>query len=400
MLSPMVKNRRVSILNWYVLEGLNSFSISLAVYCIYFWTRHRFGYSESLNLLLGATMGSTCAVAAIVGGRLADRIDGERLLTVCFFGMLLFSGILGFATSPWLPFVLMALYNVFVGLSWPVMESALVHARSRLSMPDRLGVYNVVWATIAVASLFVGGWVFAWSASAILWIPAAVHGLQLVWLKIAVRRQETSGLTAMEIPHSGQAVPATVKQRFLRTAWLANALAYFMITAFLALAPYVGERLGLTPGRTIWMAAILFMSRALAFLLFWKWKGWHYNMRWSLLAMWMAPVAMAAIFVVPTLSVTIVVLILMGTAMGLTYSTSLYYSLDFGDNKGTQSGLHESILGIGIFCGPLAGAAGSIIFGGIDGAAWTVLGIASAVGIAGLGVIHRLTVRHHCAQRD
>ncbi len=43
---------------------------------------------------------------------------------------------------------------------------------------------------------------------------------------------------------------------------------------------------------------------------------------------------------------------------GITYSASLYYSLQgHEESRGARSGLHEAVLGSGIFLGPLVGGA-------------------------------------------
>ena len=45
-----------------------------------------------------------------------------------------------------------------------------------------------------------------------------------------------------------------------------------------------------------------------------------------------------------------------GLGVGLTYYSSLYYSMDVGDTKGEHGGFHEAALGSGIFAGPAIGA--------------------------------------------
>ncbi len=196
----------------------------------------------------------------------------------------------------------------------------------------------------------------------------------------------------MQITHSGDDISASVKRRFMHTAWIANALAFLLLTGFSALTPQMGERLGLPPAATIWLASTLLFSRTVAFVIFWKWEGWHYRYRWLRWALWSAPMAVAVAFFSNEIPLVFGALVLFGFAAGLSYASSLYYSLAYGENKGEHGGIHEAILGVGIFGGPLLAGIVSQLDGGIAGAQWTIIILALICNVAGmilLAVIHR-----------
>jgi hypothetical protein len=46
-----------------------------------------------------------------------------------------------------------------------------------------------------------------------------------------------------------------------------------------------------------------------------------------------------------------------GAAVGLIYSSSLFYSMDLSETKGEHGGIHEAAIGLGNFAGPAVGAA-------------------------------------------
>jgi predicted MFS family arabinose efflux permease len=48
-------------------------------------------------------------------------------------------------------------------------------------------------------------------------------------------------------------------------------------------------------------------------------------------------------------------MVLLGTSAGFTYFSSIYYSLNTGENRGARSGIHEALIGSGIVAGPLTG---------------------------------------------
>jgi hypothetical protein len=99
-----------------------------------------------------------------------------------------------------------------------------------------------------------------------------------------------------------------------------------MIMVFASLAPQIALRLGLSPTMGMWLLSAPMFMRSIAFLVFWKWTGWHYHRGWSQAALWAAPVALAAIFFGRHWSIVAPALLLFGATVGLTYSGSLYYS--------------------------------------------------------------------------
>lgn len=250
-------------------------------------------------------------------------------------------------------------------------------------MPNRLGLYNVVWALGDGLGFAASGWLFSWRPDSIVWMAGVIHLLQWLGFKCAPRHSDAAGQTAMKLAHSGDAIPRAVKKRFMHTAWLANALGFLLLSGFVALTPFIGQRLGLTPRRAIWLASTLLFARAAAFVLFWKWEHWHYNRGWLKTAMWLAPAAVAVVFFVPHPVFVFGALIVFGLTLGLGYSASIYYSLDYGEQKGEHGGIHESILGLGILVGPLLAAVVSGLGGGVRGAELTL--VLLAFGATGIG---------------
>ena len=70
---------------------------------------------------------------------------------------------------------------------------------------------------------------------------------------------------------------------------------------------------------------------------------------------------------------------LLGLAVGLTYYGSIYYSLEFGEEKGQGGGRHEAVLGLGILAGPLVGAIATHLTGHVEGGKTAILGLSVLV---------------------
>ncbi len=378
---------RRTLAGYYAAEGLNAFAVTIVGSCIFFWTRSRYGYSDLHNLLLGALQGLLFALVPRWGGRLGDRWGYDRALRLGAAGMLVAELILLTVHNPVAPAIAIALFTAFMSLTWPVLEAAVVLYPGRLSTPDRIGIYNLVWALPGAFAFLASGALFRWKPDAILVAAIAAQALMLAHL---LRRPRASTpAESARAPHRGDAVPHADKLRSVRLARLANGTGYLMQCGLMATAPAVGDRLGLPAASTIWLVCVFLAARGGAFFGLWKWTGWHYRTRWLALALLAGPVSLAGIFFVPWTAGVFTALAVFGAAVGLCYYASLYYSLDLGEEKGEHSGQHESIIGLGVLLGPLTGVAGAAIFGHTAGAQGAIVAAAATVAATGLIRIRR-----------
>jgi MFS family permease len=388
----MMTKAKMRLADYFGYEAVSAFNCTIFLYCVFFWTRARFGFTDAQNLLLTSLHGLIYVLAARYGGRLSDRLGYDRVLLVGAAGMGLTLGT-GWLFDGWAaPFGIVALYTAFIAPTWPALEAAILHTPGEATMPNRLGFYNLTWALGDAVGFFVAGLLFKWHRDAILWVPALLHFAQLAWMRWAPRRRGGAGEPAMDIGHSGDGVPRAEKRRFMHVAWLANGLGYLMNAAFFALAPQLGERLGWPAHWTIWLSCSLLFTRTFGFALFWKWEGWHYRMAWLQAALWTGPACLAAAFFLRDARVIFAALALFGLVLALVYAASIYYTLDYGEEKGESGGAHEAVLGVGIFVGPLLASLAAAAAGATAAQATTVL-LALVANSAGLLAISRLARR-------
>ncbi|MCC7519138.1 MAG: MFS transporter [Verrucomicrobiae bacterium] len=388
----MTTRARLRLADYFGYEAVSAFSCTIFLYCVFFWTRARFGFSDAQNLFLTSLHGLIYLLAARFGGRLSDRFGYDRVLLLGAAGMSLILGT-GWLFQGWaVPFGVVALYTVFIAPTWPALEAAILHTPGKATMPNRLGFYNLTWALGDALGFFVAGLLFEWNRDAILWVPGLFHLAQLGWMRWAPSRRVGGGEPAMEIGHRGDEIPHDRKRRFMHVAWLANGLGYLMNAAFFALAPQLGERLDWPAHWTIWLSCSLLFTRTLGFALFWRWEGWHYHMAWLQAALWAGPVCLAVAFFAADARAIFTALALFGLALALVYAASIYYTLDYGEHKGESGGVHEAVLGIGVFVGPLLAAMAAAAAGAVAAQVVTVL-LAFAANAAGLFAIARLARR-------
>jgi MFS family permease len=376
--------RSLRLLDYCIVQGVSSFAFTLLIMCIFFWTRTRYGFSHAENLSLGALGGGIYMLSARYGGILGDRLGYNRVIAAALAcaGLCLLGG--WFWPWRYAPFVMHGAYVLCMAAIWPSLEAAVLHVPGSLSMPKRLGIYNMIWSSTAALGFFVGGFLFAWTPSAVVWVPGLLHLGSIGWMALHYRPRSRMGAAAMDLPHRGAEEAPERKRLFTYMSWNANTLAYFMVGAFSALTPFLGERLGVAPSTAIWIACTPLLARAVSFLVFWLWESWHYHMAWSLAALWLAPCGLALLFFGPSVPLVLTGAVAFGLAVGLSYYTSIYYTLDFNTNKGEGGGRHESLIGMGMLVGPLAGALAAAATGSARQAQFWVLLLAVLLSLLGM----------------
>ena len=275
----------LNLAEYYFIEGLNAYGTTVFFLGVFFHARLLHGFSDTANLLLAATQGGAYVLATRAGGRFADRVGPNRSVTTGLAGMGL-ALVFGWqSTQPWALFVAVALYSMSTALTWPALEAAIARAPGHVPLARRAGLYNVTWSFVGSAGFFAGGAIFAFDPDAVFWAPLLAHLIEIAWLAIRTGALGTTTKTdqvptiANGIPHpqtmhaegwreAGN--PGGAQARFLKAAWIANGLSYFLFGAFAALAPTLGERLGLPPRLAIWLVSSYLFTRSAAFVLFWR----------------------------------------------------------------------------------------------------------------------------------
>lgn len=381
---PMSKPGKLNLWHYYAIEGASAVACGLIQTGIFFWAALRHGFTETQCLLLGAVQGLAYVLSARFGGAVSARLGYDRVLQIAMAGTALTSLLLWPVGWRWIPFVLFGIFIAFTGPLWPSAEASILHARSPLSVPRRLGLYNITWSTFGSAGFFLCGFLVDRHLDAVIWVPGLIMAAQLLFFARPARPAVAGAAAAVHVAHDDNAgLDVATKRRFMHLHWIANSIAYFLMTSFNALLPHLSERLGLSASGLIWLTSSYLFSRAASFVVFAAWEGWHYRTAWSVASILAAIASAAVMFFSTSPGLVLAACIVFGAALGLAYSGSLYYSMNYGENKGEHGGLHEAILGVGILLGPLAGAGGAKL-GGAHGAALAIIAVASVLALAGM----------------
>jgi MFS family permease len=335
-----------------------------------FYAQGQFHWGPGAIGLSQALSGICVAIGSTVGGKVAHR-HGPRLsvaigLAGCFLGALVGFTLVGVYGSPVLA-VALAFISFMQAMMWPGLEAALVYAEPSSRIQNLVGFYNITWSLgTATAFLAVTPFMHLFGLRTLFATPAIVYGLDLLVLSLLLPKSlpPIEEPIVDETPH-GIGEHADIHQYragFRLLGWLANPFSYVAVMAIVTYSPFIREHLHLSfAAASVW-CGLYFYVRALSFEILRRWPGWHY--RWPLLCgvFGLVMVSFLAIVCAPNLPVLLVAQVVFGLSIGLTYQSSLFYSMAGSDAQGEHGGIHEAFIGLGNMSGPLLAYIGTRVW--------------------------------------
>lgn len=378
----------------FAFEALGSLACGFYGNYVFFLFRDRHGFGDFGNLGIAALMGLVIALASWRGGKFAQRHGCIRAMVAGLTGMIAALAIGAcFAPMP-VQLAVLVIWTASQFIVWPALEALVTEGATGETRARIVGVYSVVWATCSALSYFLGGGLFEMLGSnSIFWLPPGIHLLQLAVLWGYARRHGE----APRLPDEGSAgvPPATEHETcgrddraalpprsFQRMAWLANPFACVAAFTLLAMIPELARRMGLSTTMAGLFCSIWFFARLAAFIVMWQWTGWHYRFRWLLAGYLLLILGFATMLTAGGLLWLGFGQVAFGLGVGSLYYASLFYSMDVGEARAEQGGIHEAMMGAGNFVGPGIGALSIVIAPQAPHAGiWSVSGLL-AIGLA------------------
>jgi MFS family permease len=373
-----------------LIELINSYASIYYSNFLFFYLQRTFGFGEKENLLTAALCGFIYIIAAWQGGKLTQRYGGIRMLYLGCFGVILSLALGLVFTTPTAQVMVFCLWTVAICFIWPALET-VISDRAGASLSKMLCIYNITWAAGGAIAYFTAGILIEkLGMASVFRLPLGLTVVELALLPFVTQclKKENDRQCpdeTMTLPVS----PADAKQ-FLWMARLANPFAYVAINTVIPLVPYIAEKLHLSTGMAGIVCSLWMFARLAAFAAFWRWTGWHYCFPWLAGSFLLLIVCFFGFLIPQSIGLLLLAQVGFGLSIGLIYSSSLFYSMNVTENQGANAGLHEAMIGAGMFIGPAFGAATLYLIPAAIGiGSWSVGGLLCA-GFFGL-----LFVRHY-----
>jgi MFS family permease len=341
--------------------------------------------------VIGWLIGSSSlfyAVGSLLMHRFVLRFGQRRILWLSFPLLAACALLLAFVPNIPLLFVVVAVFSVVLALFWVSMEIVFASQAQEGGLLRSLARYCLGWSSGDV----VGAWLGTALVEVDLRLPFLAAGgvvlvcwLLVVWLERSGKldRAYATPAPATQTLHGGERLlPATRTLFFFVTAILGITLSFVPLVVAKEFAHWSE-----VSARVISLQPLL---QACVFAGLGRWNGWVHR-RWPL---WLCPLLLVAATGSLLLPFTAGVsaqagswcfkvgLSLAGTTLAFSFLMNLLYSFERPETRARNGGIHEGILGLGMFIGPLVAGYGAQVAGRGEGAFWTAAGLA-VLGFAG-----------------
>ena len=299
---------------------------------------------------IGAIGAAVYAACCLVSGRLADRIGYRRMLVASSLGMvLIYVAYLSVERVLHLG-LLAAATGIVLSFHWPTALAWLGQGADRQRLLRALGMFNVAWSLGFLIGPSAGGHLFSvdWRFP----FAVAAAGCALVvagQLLVRVRRSPLADVAP--------AVAETTRQngRFLPVAWVANFCSFYAAGTVRALFPKYASDLGLGAGLVGDLFALIGLAQVACFFLIARTDRWQFRL-WPITTAQVLGVVGLLLLAFGRHPVPFALgLVCHGVLVGVTFTSSIFYSLHVEGSAGRRAGIHEAIVGSGFLLGPLAG---------------------------------------------
>ncbi len=324
---------------------------------------------------------STVGAGALTEGR--ERLKWARLSLIV--AMVSVAALVVAPGLVWL-FVLLAVLGTALAFFWPAIQASLADLAGQGTVTGNLGWFNIAWSSGKSVGFLVGGAILAGVGFGALFAAAALAMLAVALLLRAVRVGGGEDAHKAATPfHPPRLIPRNVG-RFRLAAWIANAIAFGVVSVLNLQYPDWLERMGRPETLFGAYLGLIFASQTAAFALLARFSGWQY--RAAPLLLGQVPV-IAVLLVLPHLRAPAAILAtapLVGAGLGMTYFASLFYSVAEAGSRGRNAGVHEAVLGVGSLLVPILGGIAANATGRAE-APYLFAGAAAMIALGVQGVV-------------
>lgn len=349
---------------FYLIEGLSAHAANLLMVGVFFYTHRMFQWGIAQNLLLACGQGACYTTGALLAGRVSGRFGRRNMLFSVEATLVAIALIAVIRPGPAIITIVLLLYSGVCAAGWPVLESLVCEGAGGNVLFKRLTMYNLVWSGLNAATLAVSGVIIQHWPAGLFVLPIIAHGIAACLARFGGR--PTTQIAHAASPH----VKPEPELLHLRTLalWLSRIAlpaTYIVVYSLSAMMPSLPVMHSLeTQGKTL-VSAVWFVARWGTFLALGTTTFWHTRPRLMLAAAAVMLLAFLGITIQPSdlfpaahfslaidLSAMIVWQVLLGAAMGIIYSASLYFGMVLSAGSTEHGGYHEALIGVGSVLGP------------------------------------------------
>ena len=322
----------------------------------------RFGATPLQLGLIGSASAFIYALSCPFGGRLSDRPDGgasgRRGSLIVSCSLLIAVDAFIFLVSGMRDVFIIAICGSFcTAFFWPPLQAWLAEAGGRERLAERLGMFNLSWSLGIMVGPMIGGFLYAIDYR-LPWCYAIGTNSFLVLLLLLSR--EPAPCPAPAEAGSAWVAKAGPGRRdnaaeFLSLGLWANFVCWFCLSNVQSLYPKLAVMRGFSPQLIGFLLFMVGLAQSVFFIILRASRAWHFRYGPLVAVHGVAAAGMLIIFAVRSVPLLAISFSMVGIGLGLSYYSSIYYSLCGEGEAGRMTGIHELMVGSAFFLGPLTG---------------------------------------------
>ena len=241
--------------------------------------------------------------------------------------------------------ILFGIYGLLQAWVWPILQAFLSEVEER-NLPRVLGTYNIAWSTGNIFGTALAGKLYQIKFSLPFFLITFLSLISFLSIK---------GITIQNSVVKFKKIKGTFHPYYLKISRIFNFLNFMLLGAIIFLFPKLGKAYNFSPSLIGFTLSAFFGGRLIFFIL------------WRFLTFW--KYKFSILFLMPIISILSILplgftkepvffisgFIFLALSSSLTYSSSLLATLDRKATGSVTSEINESIIGAGLFSGPLVG---------------------------------------------
>ncbi len=303
-------------------------------------------------------------------GRLSDRVSRKKLTQIACLSFAALQFLVPLSRRLYQLVILFPLTGIALAALWPALEAWIGERKDGRQLVKRVSIFNLFWTGGLMIGYVSGGYIGYVGGVQVraLFYFASLAGLSAA----AIISAQSYSRDESQKPESKEQETERCEQqspeqqlatRYLYLSWAANCVTYFTLSIIRYMLPkFIREQaieLGITLRMAPLMSGLMMLCQAgaqfIMFFILGRTDKWHYKFTPLVVFQILASFGFLLIWWSNSTSFWIPGLMIIGLNVGMTYFSSIYYSLCGDIDLGGKSGWHESILHSGTVIGPSIG---------------------------------------------
>ncbi len=308
--------------------------------------------------ILGSSMGVSYISLCFFFGKLSERWHRKNLLVLGSFLYIAASLLFSFSSQIYHLYLSMLLLGTAGAMFWPTLEAWIAEKESKRTLTQKMALFNISWSTGFAVGPLIGGILFGMNFKLPFYFAFFVSVLVFFVLlyktpKVSLATKSKSFTDKILLSED----PPDSFSLYIKISRMANFILCLCLGMIRYIFPKLATELQISPSFLGLLFFILALSLMLTFYGLGRVHQWHYRVFPLALFQLIAVVGLIVIFTASSLPLFLLAFVFIGVGLGMTFSSSLFYSINITSQKGPSAAIHETVLMSGFLLGPLIGGA-------------------------------------------